>query len=394
MEVFRRELCAFPLRAYVDATRAAIGTEALDEMLQPYGIQASDLEDPNAWYSLDFVEALLKNVVDRCGIDHLDQATRLGITPKYLDVLAPLVVAFGSPLFTFQQMAKSAARFNRTGDWVLQEARPGFVSIRYRALPNMPPEKSDLICRIRGTQLALIPGLFGRPEGTVLHPQCMLRGDPACAYEVTWSEPAQRRDATAGLLVGSAVGVAIGMTSVLGTWQAGLVIGVLSTLGWCIGKLRVLRSELRERVREITTHNQALARMTLTNEQRFEELLHAKAEVEQRVEQRTRELREATQRLSVTLDEIQALDRAKTDFFNNVSHELRSPLTLIMAPLEDLAAGRSPPGGEAAAFSVMRRNAGRLLHLINQLLDMAKIDAGQMGITPTPTDLVGLAGPF
>jgi signal transduction histidine kinase len=134
----------------------------------------------------------------------------------------------------------------------------------------------------------------------------------------------------------------------------------------------------------------ALTRSMRANEERYAELLEAKSEVEQKVEQRTSELREATQRLSETLGAIQALDKAKTDFFNNVSHELRSPLTLILAPLEELVAGRTPPGGDKPALEAMHRNAVRLLRLINQLLDLAKIDAGEMKIAPTPLDLAAL----
>ena len=63
---------------------------------------------------------------------------------------------------------------------------------------------------------------------------------------------------------------------------------------------------------------------------------------------------------------------------------------MILAPLEDVIAGRTPPGGERAAFGTMHRNASRLLNLINQLLDLAKIDAGEMKIAPMPTDLAKL----
>ena len=145
-----------------------------------------------------------------------------------------------------------------------------------------------------------------------------------------------------------------------------------------------MRSELTARVHQIASQNDALApSLARPRTALSPKLLEAKARGRRRRSSSApSELRDATQRLSETLDEIQALDRAKTDFFNNVSHELRSPLTLILAPLEDLAAGRSPPGGERAAFESMRRNAARLLRLINQLLDLAKIDAGQMEIAP------------
>ncbi len=70
------------------------------------------------------------------------------------------------------------------------------------------------------------------------------------------------------------------------------------------------------------------------------------------------------------------LNRAKTDFFNNVSHEFRTPLTLILGPLDDaLRAGRPLALDEADA---MRRNARRLLRLVNELLEFSRIDANRL----------------
>jgi signal transduction histidine kinase len=390
MEVHRAELCAFPLRAYVDATRDAIGSSALEQMLAPYGIRARDLEDPNAWYSLEFVEAFLRDMVAHCGMDHLDRATLLGMTPKYAGALLPLFVAFGSPLFAFQQESRAAARFNKTGVWDLEEGRPGFARVAFRGHTSVTVEKGPCICRIRRVQQGFIPALFGRPAGTVEHPKCMLRGDPACVYEVTWDEPPLRRDARVGLWSGLVAGVVFALATSQQIWPAALLTAAFSICGWAIGRLRIVRAELGARTREITEHNQALSKMTRANEERFEELVQAKAEVDRKVDERTAELRETSAKLADTLARVQSLDRAKTDFFNNVSHELRSPLTMILAPLEEMAAGRIPPGGEGPAIQAMHRNASRLLRLINQLLDLAKVDAGEMRINPVMTDLSAL----
>jgi signal transduction histidine kinase len=160
--------------------------------------------------------------------------------------------------------------------------------------------------------------------------------------------------------------------------------------GWGLGHRRLMRRELGRRMLEIEQHSEALDAVTRTNEERFAELLEAKTAVEEKVEKRTAQLRDTSEKLEETLLQVRALDRAKTDFFNNVSHELRSPLTLILSPLEDLAAGRTPPGGQASAIAAMHRSAARLLQLINQLLDLAKIDAGEMKISAVPTAVPAL----
>ena len=83
------------------------------------------------------------------------------------------------------------------------------------------------------------------------------------------------------------------------------------------------------------------------------------------------------------------LDRAKTAFFSNVSHEFRTPLTLMLGPVEDLLS-RSytdlPPSAKGQ-LEVVNRNGLRLLRLVNTLLDFSRIEAGRVQASYEPTDL-------
>ncbi len=73
------------------------------------------------------------------------------------------------------------------------------------------------------------------------------------------------------------------------------------------------------------------------------------------------------------------LDRAKTIFFSNVSHEFRTPLTLMLAPLEDMLAHRAGlPAEDAINVETTHRNGMRLLKLVNTLLDFSRIEAGRI----------------
>jgi len=83
------------------------------------------------------------------------------------------------------------------------------------------------------------------------------------------------------------------------------------------------------------------------------------------------------------------IDRAKTAFFSNVSHEFRTPLTLMLGPTEDALAshdGTMP----RAAVEMIHRNGLRLLKLVNTLLDFARIEAGRVQASYQPTDLAAL----
>ncbi len=79
----------------------------------------------------------------------------------------------------------------------------------------------------------------------------------------------------------------------------------------------------------------------------------------------------------------------KTQFFANVSHEFRTPLTLMLGPLEDTLRGRHGglPEGAAADLAISRRNALRLLKLVNTMLDFSRIEAGRAQASYEATDL-------
>jgi signal transduction histidine kinase/DNA-binding response OmpR family regulator len=84
------------------------------------------------------------------------------------------------------------------------------------------------------------------------------------------------------------------------------------------------------------------------------------------------------------------LDRAKTTFFSNVSHEFRTPLTLMLGPVEELLAKSHTdlPPAAAGQLEVVNRNGLRLLRLVNTLLDFSRIEAGRVRAVYQPTDLV------
>jgi len=86
------------------------------------------------------------------------------------------------------------------------------------------------------------------------------------------------------------------------------------------------------------------------------------------------------------------LDRAKTLFFSNVSHEFRTPLTLMLGPLEEALHGAHGRLGleEYGQLEVARRNGLRLLKLVNTLLDFSRIEAGRVQAVYVPTDLASL----
>jgi PAS domain S-box-containing protein len=82
------------------------------------------------------------------------------------------------------------------------------------------------------------------------------------------------------------------------------------------------------------------------------------------------------------------LDRAKTTFFSNISHEFRTPLTLMLGPIEDTLAEKNTLSKEQQERTeILHRNSLRLLRLVNALLDFSRIEAGRVQAVYEPTDL-------
>ncbi|MGH2482653.1 MAG: histidine kinase dimerization/phospho-acceptor domain-containing protein, partial [Ktedonobacteraceae bacterium] len=86
------------------------------------------------------------------------------------------------------------------------------------------------------------------------------------------------------------------------------------------------------------------------------------------------------------------IDRAKTLFFSNVSHEFRTPLTLLLGPIEDALTENNDvlSPGQRERIELARRNGLRLLKLVNTLLDFSRVEAGRVEAVYAPTDLASL----
>ena len=108
-----------------------------------------------------------------------------------------------------------------------------------------------------------------------------------------------------------------------------------------------------------------------------------------RARRRRHELRHRLEIEQIEADKLRELDHARNRFFANVSHEFRTPLTLTIGPLNDMKAGLH---GELSApmaqqVDLARRNATRVLDLINQILEVARLEAGRTALHARPLDL-------
>jgi signal transduction histidine kinase/DNA-binding response OmpR family regulator len=126
-----------------------------------------------------------------------------------------------------------------------------------------------------------------------------------------------------------------------------------------------------------------LSARALAQESEKLELITRQAEnLEQTVAERTAQVQSQADRLS-------ELDELKSRFFINLTHEFRTPLTLILGPARQLLAGEIA-SELRDGIQTIERNADKLLQLINQLLDLSKLEAGKMQLNNTSLEVVSL----
>ncbi len=101
-----------------------------------------------------------------------------------------------------------------------------------------------------------------------------------------------------------------------------------------------------------------------------------------------RKIRKANALLEMQAKKLKELDQVKSRFFANISHELKTPLSLIMAPVQGLLEDLDGDNPTREKLEIVHRNSGRLHELINEILDLAKLEAGKLKVTLNPLDLI------
>jgi len=135
------------------------------------------------------------------------------------------------------------------------------------------------------------------------------------------------------------------------------------------------------------------AAMAIDNASAYHEIEELNVSLEDKIAKRTRELSEINVALEASHRRLQELDHMKSDFLLNVSHELRTPLTAIQGSVDNMLDGITGPPSEPQRryLTRVKANADRLVRLINDLLDLARIEEGRVQVIPTFFSLSGLA---
>ena len=369
--------------------RKEYGKERLRQLWKKYelGLSLEYLATLTNFISFRFLLRLVDALVAESGDpDFTRKAGRLAATPEAIGFLFHAVRTFGTAKAVYVKTVELYPTLNRVADLSIESLSSNHMVLVYQ---SRYPEPNRHLCEGRMSQFAAIPTIWDLPPAHVLELQCQVRGAESCRYELAWHESVRGWRMGAGLLAGAAVGTMMGLLNLgpLPVLVPSIALGVASFGAWLDA-----RQEVRRKDEYLATQNEGLIQSLADLERRYGEIYQSNVALEDRVAARTQELTQANAKLEQALAMQKELTRLKSEFFDNVSHELRTPLTLILLSLESLLQ-RDPvtiPSPVRQHLATMDRSAQRLLKLINNLLDLAQMEAGKTKLRYQPVELFGL----
>lgn len=356
-------------RARLERAYARLGTNVPLE----YALDAKN------WVSFDFSQRLLKLLAEESeDPEFTRKAGYFTMSPRALGFLYYMLRAFGSPKMAYEKLIGLGPTFNRCGHFSVDELSTRHLILRYRSDRE---EGNRNLCQTRMAQFAALPTIWGLPPAEMKELQCQVNGAPECIYEYRWyPNPKSVLSGALSLTIGIALGLALLHTAFgwLGAGGVGLLFGAAVSLALGYRAESIRKSQI------LQEHGEGLAASMRDLQARFEEIQQLNATLEERVKQRTQEL-------STAHEQLKRLDHFKSQFFANITHELKTPLVMILSPLDLMLHGETGeiPNQQRAALTSMFRSGMKLLKLIGDILDLSKVEESRLRLRITEHDLAG-----
>ncbi len=349
-----------------------------------FSLSLDYLRTTTNFISLPFLERLADVLVAESKDPQFMRKAGLSMaSPDALGFAYYMIRAFGSLEICFRKTVELTASFNRVGHFEIEQLERERLVLTYRSTAR---ERHRHICELRMGQFASFPTIWGLPPAEVSESQCQVLGADACRYHLRWIDPLPMWGRYMGLLLGAMSGVG---ASLFGLGHTAFTISVMSIAGVSLGSWWDLSREMGRKDEALSEQAEGMMGSLEELQQRYDEMFRINVALEDRVAARTREITETNVRLEAALAKQKELDRLKSEFFDNVSHELRTPLTLILLTLDSLL----QRGHQEFTLPVrqhletMNRSASRLLRLINNLLDLTKLEAGKTKLRYEPLEI-------
>jgi serine/threonine-protein kinase len=233
----KEELRASVLKPYLLRMRAEKGEKAVKALLATTGLPGAVLENETAWISVAAARRGLAALEAALGREALRRRGEWAVHPESLGTYVRLLRGASSPQDAYRQLCEHVQETTRVGTMSAEPLGPTGVKVVYTPIEgDDPPELDPLLSLAREAELASIPRLWGLDEAEVKHETSTGSGARESVYELRWRTPHN----PAWIPGAAALGLVVaGLPAfLLGTWAAGLVVGVLGgVLGGALGAL-------------------------------------------------------------------------------------------------------------------------------------------------------------
>ncbi len=406
------------------------GAAALEKVFRETGLDPRALESEHNWVAMAYRDKLLRAMTEYAKDPKFAYYAGCYTTNReVIGVGHAILASFSTPKALYKKLLDLAPHYNRVGKFTILELTDVSLTCLYEPISNDYVD-DEYGAAFRLGQLVAWPRLCGLPDAQAEEKLLEIDGRKVFQYVFRWEKPRRVLDPLFGALLGILCGVvavaldfpdvtslspqALDVVRVVGFGGIGFVLGWqwrsfkrLQALQETVSKQQdgmyrvdkaLLRKyhDLHDATQKIKELNASLAQKVADLEAANRQLEEAKREVEgfnetlkEKVDEKTAELKQQAQELRIAYDQLRELDTAKTQFFEKINHELRTPLQLLDSATHTLLTDPefNLPPHHRHLVQTMRQNTRRLLKLINELLDLARIDAGKMRLSYEETNL-------
>ncbi len=356
------------------------GADALANVLAPAGASI-DPAAPEGWVSHEqFEEILARSRALMASDGEFVDACNYQVFERYGTLM--ILLRAGSVGSAFGGMVRTGRYVSSVSRFSSESLGPGAIRIRYTSTKS----ESQLMCLSRIAQFRILPTLWKLPPANVQHEKCIARGDPACVYDVRWTETLRMRWPALG--AAAATVVAFLVPSVDAS-LATPVLSVLPFLGGALGLSLAFWESARSATSFQTESTRLIEELVADHERAVAELRSLSLREQSYTGLLEERVRVRTIQLEDVIKQITTIQEQKSISLRGLSHDMRSPLQVLIFLAHRLRSRE--PYDEGEAGREIEESVRRLRDQLGQLAEVAanKPDAFSIRTTRIPVD--GLA---
>jgi signal transduction histidine kinase len=358
------------------------GRNGVEKYVKKVGLSEEYLTDAHNWISLDLYTKQFEYAVEILG--DKDAPFRMGLfaaDKENVGAVFVFVKGLANPYMAYRLLREIQNRFSRVTKVDLLHLDNNRALIKSITHGYRMTKEA---CDFRKGIYASAPLAWDLPAAQIKERQCQAEGADSCIYEISWTNRSAGYMAKSGLAAGLLFDIVIynyiPQFQQIDSMARTFLMLSIPLIGYFAGKIIDLRHTIKTNHLISAEQNEEIDRSMRLLEAKHEELELLNLGLEKKVEERTGELNKSNMELAEALSRLKALDRMKSDFVSHVSHELRTPLASIKGSVDNMLDGITGVVNDKQQQYLfrMRNNTDRLIRLINDLLDLSRIESGKI----------------